>query len=680
MVESRRRLAVTVAVLICLALAALAIAVTHRHRVDAGGADVDSRDSQVRISHAPAKPVPFSASSTITEFQGLSSSETYAGTTYFWTPGEPVIAVGPSAILQTANQAAAVFDKSGHKLAEFDFGTFWPGGTTTNPVQCTDPRALYIASVDRFAISCSANSMLFAISRTSDPTGAWFTYKAPNTSFLDQDKIEATSSTFVIAGNTSTAEQFYVYNLSDLVNGVAKHAHASKTAKKSNIYQAAVQQTASSTAYFVSSFPGNQLYLARITGAPATNNVVLTETVVTSADFPAPQEPAVPGGHIGGGLFDGRVYDAVYEVESSDGRPVIQYSSARECGTRTCVTSARIDLSGTKPVLTSDQLIGEPGFDYSYGAAGLDGAGNVFEIYAQTTATATASAALAGPGFLVTLQAPGPGTTACQASASPPCDERWGDYFGTAVDPSDPAAVWVTATYQGLSGDFGYSSVIARVSATTLALPTVTAAAASKITTTGATVGGTVNPNAVATTCHLDYGLTTGYDSSTAETSAGSGSSAVSVSAKLTGLLPNTLYHYRVVATTAAGSAVSADRTFRTAGPKITAVTFTGTPASPTVTITGTNLGTEPTATPAGCGATGSNFGTSLWFDDITAAWAGGEGGDCIGLLVASYSATQIVYTFGSFYNTNGLAPVNSGDQYQVTVSGKTFSATVAYS
>ena len=194
--KSRPRLVVTAGVLICLALAALAIAVTPGHRVDAGDADADSRDSQVHISHAPAKPVPFSASSTITEFQGLSSSETYAGTTYFWTPGEPVIAVGPSAILQTANQAAAVFDKSGHKLAEFDFGTFWPGGTTSNPVECTDPRALYIASVDRFAISCSANSMLFAISRTSDPAGAWFTYKAPNTSFLDQDKIEATSSAF----------------------------------------------------------------------------------------------------------------------------------------------------------------------------------------------------------------------------------------------------------------------------------------------------------------------------------------------------------------------------------------------------------------------------------------------------------------------------------------------------
>ena len=91
----------------------------------------------------------------------------------------------------------------------------------------------------------------------------------------------------------------------------------------------------------------------------------------------------------------------------------------------------------------------------------------------------------------------------------------------------------------------------------------------------------------MATTYHLDYGLTTGYDSATAETSAGSGSTPVTVSAKLTGLLPNTLYHYRVVATTAAGSAVSADRTFRTAGPKITAVTFTGTPSSPTVTITG---------------------------------------------------------------------------------------------
>ena len=622
--------------------------------------------------------VPFvPTSAPITEFPGLGPAETYGATTYFWTPGEPVLAVGPSDILQTANEAAAVYSKTGTKLAEFDFGTFWPGGTVTHPVQCTDPRALYLASVDRFAMSCSSTSMRFAISETSDPAGAWYKYSAPNTSFLDQDKIEATSDKFIIAGNTSTTENIYVYNLADVGSGTI-HGMVSKVAKKSNIYQAVVQQSPTSNGYFVASYPGQPLYLATITGTPAAKNVVLTEAKVAPADFAAPQEPAVPGGHIGGGLMDGRITDAVYEVESSDAKPVIQYSDIRECGTRTCVVSARIDLSGTTPVRSKDTLVGEPGYDYSYGAAGLDGAGDAFEVYARTSPTQTPSAAIVGPGFDVVIQPSTGGTTACATTTTPPCDERWGDYFGTAIDPTDPTSLWVTATYQATNGTYGWGSVIARVSTSSFSLPSVTTGAATKVKTTGATVGGTVNPEGVATTYHIDYGLTTGYDASTAETSAGSGSSPVAVSAVLTGLQENTLYHYRVVATTSVGSADGPDMTFKTLGPKITSVTFTGTSANPTVTISGTNFGTEPAGYAAGCTATGDNFGTSLYFDDLTHGWAAGQGGDCIGLVVSTYSATQIVYQFGSFYADEPA--VAAGDAYKVAVLGKTFSGTVAYS
>jgi hypothetical protein len=641
------------------------------------GALARTDGAQLHRAKTAGPPIPFhrSSSSSLTEFQGLGPSETYGSSTYFWTPGEPVVAVGPTDILQTVNEAAAVFDKSGNKLAEFDFGTFW-GGTDANPTECTDPRALYMASVNRFAISCSSTSMRFAVSETSDPTGPWYKYAAPNKSFLDQDKIEATSDKFVIAGNTSTTEQMYIYNLSDVVNGVASPHHVLKVAKRSNVYEAAVQQTATSNAYFVSSFPGNHLYLATISGTPMAGNVSLTETLIKGSDYPGPSEPVVPGGSIGGGELDGRVYDAVYETETSDSKAVIQYSSARQCGSRDCVTSARIDLSGSKPVLTYDQLVGEPGYDYSYGAVGLDGSGDVFEVYTQTTPTQAPAAAVIGPGFLATLQLPGVGTTSCGSGT---CDERWGDYFGTAVDPSDPTSVWVTATYQATSGAYGWGTVIARLSAGTFALPTVTTGTSSSVTGSGAKLSGTINPNGVATTYHIDYGLTTGYDSSTPETSSGSGTSPVAASAQISGLSANTLYQYRVVATTATGSAVGADKTFKTRGPTITSVTFTGSPANPTISIAGTDFGSEPAGTAAGCGATGDDFGNLLWLSDVSAGWAAGQGGDCIGLIVSSYSATQIVFTLGSYYTAGDFA-LKDGDTYQVTVIGKTFSGAVSYS
>ena len=645
----------------------------------AGSAAVAQTDGTV--TRGPAPPVTFTPPPQGFAFQGLGSSEDYNGEFYFYTPGEPVVAVGPSDIVETVNDAAAVYDKSGNKLKEFDFGTFW-GGTDANPTQCTDPRALYIASASRFAISCSdiTNSsgpepMRFAVSATSDPTGAWYTYVAPNTSFLDQDKIEATSDKFVIAGNTSTTEVMYVYNLSDVVNHVASPHSVKVTARKSNVYEAAVQQTATSPAYFVSSFPGNVLWLATVTGTPAAANVHLSEVLVRSTDFPGPQNPQVPGGSFDGG--DGRVLDAVYEVETSDSKPVIQYSSTRTCGTRDCLTDARIDLSGAKPVLVSDTLVGEPGWDYTYGAVGLDAAGDVFEAYTRSSPSTGAGASVVGPGFDVDLQPPTPGASVC-SSGSGPCFVRWGDYLGTDIDPSDPTTVWVTGLYQDSNGSFGWQTVIARVSTTTYSLPTVTTGAASLVKTTSAKVSGTVDPNGVATTYHVDYGLTTGYDSATAETSAGSGTSPVNVSAMLTGLQQGTLYHYRVVATTAAGRSVGADRTFKTLGPKVTSVVFTGSAQSPTVTVNGLRFGTEPAGTPAGCNDSGQDYGSGFYLQDVTAGWTAGQDGDCVGLVVSSYTATQVVYTFGSNYSNYGL--LNAGDSYTLAVAGATFSGTVSYS
>src|SRR5207244_2572600 len=100
-----------------------------------------------------------------------------------------------------------------------------------------------------------------------------------------------------------------------------------------------------------------------------------------------------------------------------------------------------------------------------------------------------------GPGFDVTLQPPAGGTSSCSGGQTPPCDERWGDYLGAAIDPSDPTSVWVSGPYQASSGTYGWGTVIAKVSATTFSLPTVTTGSASSLTGTSATVTGTVNPN-----------------------------------------------------------------------------------------------------------------------------------------------------------------------------------------
>jgi hypothetical protein len=94
--------------------------------------------------------------------------------------------------------------------------------------------------------------------------------------------------------------------------------------------------------------------------------------------------------------------------------------------------------------------------------------------------------------------------------------------------------------------------------------PTAATGAATSVTQTGAALAGSVDPQGLATTYHFEYGTSSSYGLQTAEADAGSGTGAVDASATLTGLTSDTTYHYRLVATNAAGVARGSDRTFKT--------------------------------------------------------------------------------------------------------------------
>jgi hypothetical protein len=116
----------------------------------------------------------------------------------------------------------------------------------------------------------------------------------------------------------------------------------------------------------------------------------------------------------------------------------------------------------------------------------------------------------------------------------------------------------------------------------------------------GATVGGTVNPENLATTAFFQYGLdpsfrgpgasTDLYDQATAPQQVAAGSTGQPVSASLTGLVPGALYHVRLVATNSAGTTFGSDQTFTTAEaapppPPVLGKSETAQPVSGTVFI-----------------------------------------------------------------------------------------------
>jgi len=165
----------------------------------------------------------------------------------------------------------------------------------------------------------------------------------------------------------------------------------------------------------------------------------------------------------------------------------------------------------------------------------------------------------------------------------------YGTKTSTSSAGSGTSATSVFKTVSGLKGGTTYHfRVVATSDAgtvtgadrafTTLSPPLVNTGAADTIGATSARLSASVNPVGRSTTWYFEYGTTTSYGSRTASTSAGSGTSALTVYAVPTNLRAGVTYHFRVVATNNVGTSRGGDSVFTTTGAPAVAtgpVTFT---------------------------------------------------------------------------------------------------------
>ena len=93
--------------------------------------------------------------------------------------------------------------------------------------------------------------------------------------------------------------------------------------------------------------------------------------------------------------------------------------------------------------------------------------------------------------------------------------------------------------------------------------PVVTTRAWSWVTPTSAELQGTVTSSAPATDCHYEYGTTSSYGLS-APCWVLPGAGTTVVGGEISGLTPETTYHYRLSVTTEGGTGVGGDRTVKT--------------------------------------------------------------------------------------------------------------------
>jgi len=201
------------------------------------------------------------------------------------------------------------------------------------------------------------------------------------------------------------------------------------------------------------------------------------------------------------------------------------------------------------------------------------------------------------------------------------------------------------------------------IGASQYALPVLTAGTPSAISSAGATVNGTLNPDGLATTYTVSYGRSGGYGTTTAAVGVPAGTATNPIAVALPGLPPNTTFHYAIIATNAYGSASTADATFATLAP--------APPALPVISgfaISRTRFAAARSGASTAAAAALRPIGTRISYSDSEAATATfivsaelpgvTRGALCVKPPLHRRSATHVVHctrtvTLGSFTHTD---------------------------
>ncbi len=136
------------------------------------------------------------------------------------------------------------------------------------------------------------------------------------------------------------------------------------------------------------------------------------------------------------------------------------------------------------------------------------------------------------------------------------------------------------------------------------------------------------------------------------------------------------------------GVLVTAASARATSSASISTVVFGGTlPTSPRITVNGSGFGAvapapNPSETPCAQSDKGFDYGTFFYLMNLTEHWDAGRNDPaagafaCIGLVIETWTDTQVVFHFDGFY-TEGGYKLQQGDAIQIIVAGARFGVVV---
>lgn len=403
--------------------------------------------------------------------QGNNSSPGFAGLNIFtgglihtpdsdahvWPP-DAQIAVGPSVVAEMVNVGGAFWTKTGDTIKIFPLSDFFDTGLDS----ITDPRIIYDNSSGRwfnYIQDISDNTVRLAVSNSSDPTTAkWTRFSFPFGGCPDQPSVGLSKDKMVISanvflsncpkvGNKFKGTQFTVIDKSDLLNNqnppktfqskllpdfysvhVAKVANSNQT---SDLYMAKLGRNGI--------LGGNIVSVFTISGEVPNIQVKNATLNIRPVDMPlgAPQT----------GIFstpvdvtDARVQDASWHQGKLWIAAEDRCTPDGDKAQRDCIRLIQIDT--TNNTIVQDFDITQPNTYVFFPALAVDGSGGLHVVFGYSSRTEHPSIMTAGQSANGTKNAMDSKVIVARGESDSPTD-RYGDYFGLAVDPTDPNTYWV---------------------------------------------------------------------------------------------------------------------------------------------------------------------------------------------------------------------------------------------
>ncbi len=393
---------------------------------------------------------------------------------------------GPNHYMQTINSVYAIYSKTGALVAGPSNLNLLFGNVTGATCNDGDPIMLYDEQADRWLVVefsiCGANDyMLVAVSQTNDPTGSWHRYSFDVDDMPDYEKIGIWQDGYYMATNNSAAgkKDIYVMERNKMLSGLTAQMVGFDNPWRPTTIDGfmCVPPVDNDGTFAPAGSPGlfitinddaiaggaDQLWIYELAvnwTTPTTSTFTRTQQLAVPAfvsDFGAnwdnikqqgttreldaiPQVIMNAPQYRNFGTYQTLVCCHTVDVDNTDHAGIRWYELRRTTGTWSVRQSGTYAPDIHSRWMGSIRLNGqsELGLGYSVSSSTL------YPGIRYTGQSATAYAA--GAGTLDLSE-----QTVVTGAYSQTSYNRWGDYAGISIDPTDDKTFWFTTEYIGAS-------------------------------------------------------------------------------------------------------------------------------------------------------------------------------------------------------------------------------------